>query len=92
MRLGFWAVHLESQLFIISKENFDGHPRIMHNLKPRLNAIQSPHFILIQLPPVKLEICFNPLRCDTFRNNTGASLEGPHEPIHQFSSLLREMV
>lgn len=41
-----------TQLFIIPEENLDWHPGVIDNLKSGLDAIQSFHLILTELPAI----------------------------------------
>lgn len=65
---------INPNLLVISKEDLDGHPRVVHDLEARLDPVKSLHFILTQIPAIKLEIAVNSLWSDTFGNDTGFSL------------------
>lgn len=67
-------VHLYFSLLIVSKEDFDWHPRVLYDFETRLDAVKSLYFILGQLPAIELVIAFDPLWCDAFRDDTCPSL------------------
>lgn len=66
-------------LLVIAKEDLDRQPRVTADLEALRQRVDLLHLLVGQLPVVELEVAHNAGCCDGLGDDTGATLETPHE-------------